>query len=393
MAGAVAEAPSWNPLRCSGTELAPNVLLAAKLIALCLLITNHQARLPGEPFLPFLPFLEVFRAPFPFEIVVKGVFFGAALALLFNRNVRASALLLGGVILLSVVSSKAYYGNNKLFCGLFLVLTGLQKPGQEPWLLRYQVALVYLGAALNKWLDPDWQSGQFFEHWGRVRLEQPVFIALSDALPPLLAGKIFCWTALATETAVGVGFLFRRTWPYAIWLGILFHTGAMWFTGSVFTMFYYAMLASYLVFVPWPKEKLTVLYDGDCGFCEATRRFFERLDFDRVYDWRPFQGGAGDRWGIARQELKRAAFVVAGGRAYGGFRAFKAITLYNPVTYFVLALLLTLPGDGPSTFRHVVAGLAILLYLPAFEIVGEPIYQFVARNRHRLPGEKSCKVA
>jgi predicted DCC family thiol-disulfide oxidoreductase YuxK len=393
MAGEVTERPSWNPLRCSGTELAPNVLLAAKLIALCLILTNHHTRLPADPFLPFLPFLEALGPPFPFEVVTKGVFFGAALALLFNRNVRTSALLLGGVIILCVVASKAYYGNNKLFCGVFLLLAGLQKPGQEPWLLRWQVALVYLGAALNKWLDPDWQTGQFFEHWGRVRLEQPFFIWLSDALPPLAAGKIFCWTALATETALGVGFLFRRAWPFAIWLGILFHTGAMWFTGSVFTMFYYAMLASYLVFAPWPKERLLVLYDGDCGFCETTRRFFERLDFDRIYDWQPFQGGAGDRWGIARTALENAAHVVASGKIYAGVRAFHAITLFNPLMYFILAVLLTLPGDGPSIFRHVLAGLVIALYFPLFWPVGEAAYQLVARNRHRLPGEKTCKVA
>jgi predicted DCC family thiol-disulfide oxidoreductase YuxK len=158
-------------------------------------------------------------------------------------------------------------------------------------------------------------------------------------------------------------------------------------------MFYYAMLASYLVFAPWPKEKLTVLYDGDCGFCETTRRFFERLDFDRIYDWQPFQGGAGDRWGIAREALEKAAHVVANGKVYGGVRAFHAITLYNPLTYFILAVLMTLPGDGPSTFRNILAGLAIALYFPLFWPAGEVVYQLIARNRHRLPGEKTCKVA
>ena len=34
--------PSWNPLRCSGTALPVNLLLMAKLIALCLLLTNQE---------------------------------------------------------------------------------------------------------------------------------------------------------------------------------------------------------------------------------------------------------------------------------------------------------------------------------------------------------------
>jgi predicted DCC family thiol-disulfide oxidoreductase YuxK len=384
---------SWNPLRCSGTDLPPNVLLAAKLVALCLLVTNHVRLLPNDPFLPFIPALEALGPPFPFGAILRGVFIGSALALLFNRRTRTSALVLGGTILLAVVSSKAYYGNNKLFCGLFLTLVGLQRPGDEPWLLRYQVALVYLGAALNKWIDADWRSGQFFEHWGRTRLEQPLFIWLSNSLPPLVAGKLFCWSSILAESALGVGFLVRRAWPWAIWLGILFHTGAMWFTGSVFTMFYYAMNASYLVFAPWPKGKLTVLYDGDCGICATTRRWFERIDFDGVYDWQPFQAGGGNRWGIPRAALEQAAHVVTpDGKITFGFAAFKTMTLYNPLTYFLLALLLTLPGPAPSTFRHVVAALAIALYFPLFGPLGEAVYRTIARNRHRLPGEKTCQV-
>ena len=41
--------PSWNPLRVDGSGLEPNVLLAAKLIAFCLLATNHLRVYPDEP--------------------------------------------------------------------------------------------------------------------------------------------------------------------------------------------------------------------------------------------------------------------------------------------------------------------------------------------------------
>ena len=385
--------PSWNPLRVTGTELAPNVLLAAKLIALCLLLTNHQARLPDEPFLPFLPFLDVLRAPFPFEVLVKGVFFGSAFALLFNRRVRASALLLGGSILLSVVASKAYYGNNKLFCGVFLLLAGLEKPGASPGLLRWQLVIVYAGAALNKWFDPDWRSGQFFDHWAGVRLETPLYLALASKLPPLVAGKIFCWATILTETSLAIGFAFRRLWPYAVWLGLLFHASAMWFTGSTFTMFFYAMSASYLIFAPWPRQPLTVIYDGDCGFCEKTRRFFERLDFDYVYRWAAFQTGVGERFGIARRALEQRAHVVADGRVTSGYQAFKRLVWFNPVCYFAMALLLTLPGDGDSAFRNWIWALTLFLFSPLANPFGERIYDWIARNRHRLPGDKTCKVA
>jgi hypothetical protein len=49
----MALARSLNPLRCSGTRLAPHLLLAAKLIAAPLLWFNAPKSIP-EPFIPFL---------------------------------------------------------------------------------------------------------------------------------------------------------------------------------------------------------------------------------------------------------------------------------------------------------------------------------------------------
>src|SRR5437660_10006791 len=90
-----ARGPGWNPLRCSGTILPANLLLMAKLIALCLLLTNHVRLLP-DPFLPFIPLLDRIGAPATFQFALQLVFVASAIALLFNRWVRASCLLLGG---------------------------------------------------------------------------------------------------------------------------------------------------------------------------------------------------------------------------------------------------------------------------------------------------------
>ena len=180
---ALAARVSWNPLRCGGTALPPHLLLMAKLIALCLLLTNH-VRLLTEPFLPFLPFFN-YLPPVLFQRTLQIVFVGAAVALLFNRSVRLSCFLLGFTIILGVLSSKAYYGNNKFFCGAILFLTSLN----VPWLLKAQMVIVYFGAGINKLFDPDWQSGQFFDHWAQVRLKHGLYITAASWLPPLLLGK------------------------------------------------------------------------------------------------------------------------------------------------------------------------------------------------------------
>src|SRR5262249_20652159 len=157
------------------------------------------------PFLPFIPGLDELVAPEVFLVALRTVYFTSAILLILNRWPRVTAFTLGCCMLLAVVSSRTYYGNNKTFCGLVLVLAALSVRALPPCLVRWQFSLVYFGAALNKLLDPDWQSGLFFEHWARQRLQQPLYIAMSDMVPPLVAGKLMCWGTIAGEFFAGLG--------------------------------------------------------------------------------------------------------------------------------------------------------------------------------------------
>ncbi|MEZ5362498.1 MAG: DUF393 domain-containing protein [Bryobacterales bacterium] len=329
---------AWNPLSCSGAPLAPNVLLAAKLVTLCALAGVGWTRLAGAP---------------PVPAVLAGVAIGTGLALLLNRRVQVSALLSGAAILVLAALVHGALPYVILFAGLFLLVAGA-----EPGWLRWLTAAAYLAFAVQVWGVPGAAHG-----W-------PIGFA---AIGLLLA-------------AFGAR-------PLILWAGLLFHFAALIELGGHGALFSLILPASYLAFAQWPTEQLTVLYDGDCGFCETTRRFFERLDIDRLYDWQPFQSGAGDRWGISRDALAKAAHVVVEGRIYPGFRAFQAITLFNPLTYLVLAALLLAANAFRPGALPVVAALALALYFPLFRPLGEAIYQLIARNRHRLPGEKTCKIA
>ncbi|MBM3737111.1 MAG: DUF393 domain-containing protein [Acidobacteria bacterium] len=386
---AAAVAASWNPLRMSGTPLPIPVLLLAKLVALSLLLTNHQRLLP-DPFLPFIP-IDALAFSKAFQWTMKAVFIAAAIALLFNRAVRLSALVLGSTILLAVVSSKAYYGNNKTMCGIALVLAGLWEPKLGTAFLRLQFALVYFGAGLNKLLDPDWQTGQFFHHWAGSRLQQPVYLTLSPLLPDLALAKLFCYSTIAIELALAVMLLYRPALPWALWLNVLFQASLLEFTGTTFTMFFYVMEAMVLAFVTWPRE-LLVLFDGDCGICNDIRRWWGRMDFDRVSDWQPFQRGAGDRFGIAREALEQRVHVAVDGRIYAGFRACKMVLLYNPAMYLVLAALIALPPESWRTWRRLLVAGVMAFFFPAFNFVGELVYNWVARNRYRFSNQGACTV-
>ncbi|HVH86233.1 MAG TPA: hypothetical protein VM912_05880, partial [Terriglobales bacterium] len=204
----------------SCTELPPNLLLMAKLVVLCVLLNRH---LPlSSHFLPFLPIFDRLGTPAAFHWVLTGVFGVAALALFLNFRVRTACLILGLSLFVSVLASRSYFSNNLVYCGCLLLLTGLHQPGREPWPLRFQVALLYFGAGLNKALDIDWRSGQFFEHWFGYVHHHLIYVRIASLAPPLLLSQVMSWAAIATEFFLAAAFLVRRLFPYAIWLGLLY---------------------------------------------------------------------------------------------------------------------------------------------------------------------------
>jgi len=131
---------SWNPLRCSGTALPVPMLLMAKIVAVTFMLGGD--RVMPAPHLPFLTPLDAFADSPAFALVLQIAFFASGLLLVFNRWPRAAAFAMGCAVLTAVVSSKSYYGNNKLFAGSILLLTGLYHPRTGPWLLRVQLGMV-----------------------------------------------------------------------------------------------------------------------------------------------------------------------------------------------------------------------------------------------------------
>lgn len=350
-----------NPFRVSGTPMPPNLLLMCKIIALAILATRHFRILP-DPFLPFIDGLDRFADPATFRVVLQTTAVVSALALLCNRSVRVNALVLGSCLLIGVVSSKAYYGNNKTFCGLALVLAGLSDFDRPPYLLRWQLALVYFGAALNKLLDPDWQSGLFFQHWAGEKLQNPVFIAVSNALPPLVAGKIVCWGTAFAELAAAIGLLVPRLVPLALLINVMFQVGLLEFTGTTFTLFFYGMQAANLAFITWP-ERLAVSYDSSCPGQRVLRFGLRLLDADGLQDWRSEPG-----------RLR----VDNRGASYTGFAAIQRLLLFSPVFWMTMTTLLAITPTALSR-RLLVAGVLLAL-LP---------YQASARWVRGLVGSSS----
>jgi hypothetical protein len=356
-----ATGPSWNPLKCRGADLPLNLTVMVKVLAIVVLLVNHVRILP-DPWLPFIPGLDRIP-PLLFQRTVQSVFLISAIAIVFNRRVRDASLVLGSTILLAVVASKAYYGNNKTFCGLMFLLAGLYKPGGVNF-IRWQLALTYFGAGLNKALDADWHSGVFFENWAVHRLRHPWYIALDSRLPPLVLAKFMCWTTIITELGTVPCLLVPSLQYWAVLANILFQSSLLLFTGTTFTLFFYSMTAASFAFFTWPDAAVRVFYDKRHPLSRRIQSFFSAWDLDRILEWVP------------ERSCDRAVRILVGSREYSGFRAVRMMFLLNPITYFVIAGSIAAFGDLPgeaALYRRLIVSISLILFMPPLAWIGDKL--------------------
>ena len=355
---------SWNPFKCTGTGLPTNLTIMVKVLALALLLTNHVKLLP-DPWLSFIPAIDYIPGHL-FKLTIQITFVISALAIVFNLRTRLSAVVLGSTILLAVVSSKAYYGNNKTFCGLMLLFAGLYVPGGPPF-IRWQLALTYFGAGLNKLLDRDWQTGIFFEYWAVDRLHEQAYIALDSLLPRLLLGRFMGWFTIITELGIVPCLMIPQLFYWGALLNILFQCGLLLFVGNTFTLFFYGMTSASFAFVRWPERQMRISYDPDRGLPPGVRRFLGWIDVDHHFLWIPKCGQRTNHTGTDIPEPDRIFLHLdVEDKTYSGFQALRMIILYSPVTYLFIVSALAVAGysEGPYVYRRILIGSALIILLP-----------------------------
>jgi hypothetical protein len=125
-----------------------------------------------DPFLPFLSLFDYFDGMPVFRLALKLGLLSAIGSLLLNCCVRFSCIAIGLVVFADILSSRLFFENNILYVACLFLLIGLS---DSPQLIRYQVALVYFGAGMNKLLDPAWRSGAFFATWSHYDSRTAVF--------------------------------------------------------------------------------------------------------------------------------------------------------------------------------------------------------------------------
>ena len=268
-----------------GTKMHPNILLMCKLLVI-LLTAHHMFFKIDDPHVPFIPALDWFHNyPNLFRNVFRTIYACSALTLLFNIKVRTSSIVLGLVVIICVLASKPLFYNHVFICACALFLAGLTNDKDPPYLLIFQLSLVYLGASINKFLEPDWWSGAFMDTWLGIARENPVYLYFSELLPDLLMAKLLSYTAMFTEFSIGVLILFKKTRNLTVWFIIIFHLALYTLTSSRFGHFIDSLAYILIAFLSIPKGQLIVNYKSQT--LERLKHFFKFLDRDKKQDWSP----------------------------------------------------------------------------------------------------------
>jgi hypothetical protein len=356
----------------------------AKLVMLSLVVVINGQLIP-EPFLPFIPIFDHIGPPARFQLALQLLFVAAAVALLLNRWVRTACLILGLEILVATASSRVYYGNHKLYAGLLLFLAGLEESSEPSWRIRGQVALIYLGASLDKVLDPDWRSGRFFDYWTSQGLRPAAYELVGSWLPALTLSKFMSWVTICWEFGLFVAFVVRRVYPIAIWGGILFHSALTLFTGSTFGVFFYGVLSSFLLFAPWPQTPMLARYDSTCKFCLRLKKVLQCADVDRQIIWKAGSASEKIHPGLSGWSLNEKLFLSTGKKEHRGFAAVRMMLLYNPPTYFIMVTVMMVVGEVSSLLFRTFVVLLIALFSPLVPPIMERASVLITENpNHRL---------
>lgn len=117
---------------------------------------------------------------------------------------------------------------------------------------------------------------------------------------------------------------------------------------------------------PYPSARVIVIYDGECGVCQALKHWLERRDAQHCLKLIPYQIAQGEEVAsfVPLDQMKEALFLISEkGKVYRGAQA-------------LLELLKRLTGFWK--------GVGIIFTFLPLSLLLEPFYRLFARYRRPL---------
>lgn len=235
-----------------GSDYDLPILFAARMLVIYLVgIRRMKHILP--PFLPFIPGLETLSQWSYLFYLLDAIYWVSLVMVFSGYQFQRFSLILGLLVFFSILGSKTQFSNSFLFSGSLLFLIGLYRPGME-WIFRIQIALLYLGAGINKLLDPDWHSGQYFDFFFSEVYPNSLFQMLATSIGGLILAKVFSWLTIFLELSFGIWALANRRLMVLFFCIQGFHLGMLLMTlGELSFLFYFLMAVGGYLILPWEK--------------------------------------------------------------------------------------------------------------------------------------------
>jgi hypothetical protein len=252
----------------------------ARLLVLYLIFVKGLEQLP-PPFLSFIPGLDFFREVPVYTQLLNIVYWSSMFAILINFRIRTFALILGSVIFLEIVSNRLQFSNSLLFCGCFLFLIGMFRPGLA-WIFKVQLSLLYLGAGINKLLEEDWRSGRYFDFFFREAFENKLYIELSNLSPEFSLAIFLSYSTILIELILGIMVLVLKRNFWLVFTINLFHLSMLILTAGELSIHFFSLMAfCSLLILPWETTQLTIEYNGR----NKMLNLLIFLDFKKFFYW------------------------------------------------------------------------------------------------------------
>jgi hypothetical protein len=237
------------------------------------------------PFLPFIEGLNLLRGQLWLFSLLDWLYWIALVMVFVGIRYRFFSLILGVLVFFSIISSKPLFSNSFLYSGCILFLIGMYRPGMD-WIFRVQIALLYLGAGLNKLLDPDWLSGQYFDFFFSEPYRNDLYLKLSSLIPGRGLAVFFSYATIFAELSFGIWALLQKRRILLVLFINFFHISMLLLTaGELSYIFFFLMAVSSYLLLPWEEMKgATVAYNQNSRLFS----FFRQADFDRYFHWNSF---------------------------------------------------------------------------------------------------------
>jgi uncharacterized membrane protein YphA (DoxX/SURF4 family) len=240
-------------------------------------------------------------------------------------------------------------------------------------LVRIQLSIVFLYAAVDKMFSPYWGlSGTLLASLGVADhgLGLAGLQRVSQTFIHAFAAPLSMMT-IVIEIFLAVAFLFRPLWPAGVVVGFVFVVYLEFLVRpGVFT---WDTLAALVMFVPANDRSWTIVYDPECASSRWKQTMLARLDWLRRLKWlsTPPCSRGGDT--NAREDVRIGLRLLSPrGRVYHGFEAFRGLLVLLPGPVLVIMALARFGGGfwasrgyGPwDDLPFIMLGGLLVLWIP-----------------------------